>query len=40
MSIVKWLACWWHKRHIQMYYWGKDDKRRRMCVRCGMEIGE
>ena len=39
MNWLKWLECWWHKKHIPMYYLGKDGKRRRMCARCGMEMG-
>ena len=40
MSWMKWLECWWHKRHIPMYLYGKDGQRSRICARCGMEIGE
>lgn len=38
MNWLKWIECWWYKKHIPMYYWGKDGKRRRMCARCGMEM--
>lgn len=38
MSLLKWIECWFAKRHIPMWYYDKAGKRRRMCARCGMEM--
>lgn len=39
MDWFKWFVCWWNRRHIPMFMYGRDGARRRICARCGMELG-
>lgn len=37
MNYFKWLICCGYKSHILTYFTDKNGKRKRICVRCGIE---
>lgn len=38
MNILKFLVCWWHRRHIPMGYYDARRKPAVMCIRCGKKL--
>ena len=38
MNWFKWLICWFNKRHIFTYFYDKEGKAKRICVRCGYAV--
>lgn len=38
MNLLKWLECWWWKRHIPVFL--REPKRRIICARCGVTLEE
>lgn len=38
MSLVKWVECWWHRKHIPVMFYDANGKRYQRCLRCGVKL--
>jgi len=38
MNWLKWLSCWFNKRHVFSYMQYPDGTSTRCCVRCGYKL--
>lgn len=38
MHLLKWLLCWWHRRHIPIRHVDANGVAHEHCVRCGVRL--